>query len=59
MDRPGVLHVPEGSEKERKMEDTGVEVIRGAPTTPAVNGWVTVKQKKRSEENKNSANRRM
>ena len=28
----------EGSGEERKMEETGCEVIRGAPTTPAVKG---------------------
>ena len=36
MDRPGVCHVPEGSGEERKMEETGCEVICGAPTTPLV-----------------------
>ena len=36
MDRPGVRQVPEGSGEQRKMEETGCEVICGAPTTPAV-----------------------
>ena len=30
--------VPEGSGEQRKMEETGCEVICGAPTTPAVKG---------------------
>ena len=33
MDRPGVRQVPENSEEQRKMEETGYEVICGAPTT--------------------------
>ena len=33
MDRPGVRQVPEGSEEQRKMEETGCEVICGNPTT--------------------------
>ena len=36
MDRPGVRQVPEGSGEQRKMEETGCEVILGAPTTPTV-----------------------
>ena len=36
MDRPGVHKVPEGSGEQRKMEETGREVISGAQTTPAV-----------------------
>ena len=36
MDRPGVRQVPEGSSEQRKMEETGCEVIFGAQTTPAV-----------------------
>ena len=43
MDRPGVRQVPEGSGEQRKMEETGCEVIWGAPTTIAVKGWVKVK----------------
>ena len=36
MDRPGVGQVPEGSGEQRKMEETGCEIICGAPTTLAV-----------------------
>ena len=39
MDRPGVRKVPEGSGEHRKMEETeetGYEIIYGAPTTLAV-----------------------
>ena len=36
MERPGVRQVPKGSEEQRKMEETGGEVICGVPTTPAV-----------------------
>ena len=43
MDRPGVLEVPDGSKKQRKMEETGCEVIYGAPMTSAVKGLVKVK----------------
>ena len=38
MDRPGVRQVPEGSGEQGKMEDTGCEIICGAPTTLAVKG---------------------
>ena len=38
MDTPGVRQVSEGSEKQRKMEETGCEIIYGALTTPAVKG---------------------
>ena len=38
MDRPGVRQVPDGSGEQRKMEETGCEVICGAPTTLAVEG---------------------
>ena len=38
MDRPGVRQVPEGSGEQRKMEETGCEVICGAPTTLTVKG---------------------
>ena len=34
MDRPGVRQVPEGSGEQRKMEETGREIINSAPTTP-------------------------
>ena len=43
MDRPGVRQVPEDSREQRKMEETGCEVICGAPTTPVVKGKVKVK----------------
>ena len=45
MDRPGVRQVPEGSGKQRKIEETGCEVICGAPTILAVKGQVKVKVK--------------
>ena len=38
MDRPGVCQVPKGSEEQRKIEETGCEIIGGAPTTLAVKG---------------------
>ena len=38
MDRPGVRQVPEGSGEQKKMKETGCEVICGAPTTPVVKG---------------------
>ena len=39
MERPGVHQAPKGSgEQKKKMEVTDCEVIRGAPTTPAVKG---------------------
>ena len=38
MDRPGVRQVPEGSGEQGKMEETGREIICGAPTTLAVKG---------------------
>ena len=42
MDRPRLLRVPEGSgEQKKKMEETGCEVINGAPTTLAVKGQVS------------------
>ena len=36
MDKLGVRQVPEGSGEQGKMEETGCEIIRGAPTTLAV-----------------------
>ena len=36
MDKPGVRQVPECSGEQGKMEDTGCEIIFGAPTTLAV-----------------------
>ena len=38
MDRPGVRQVPVGSGEKRQMEETGREVICGAPTTPVIKG---------------------
>ena len=38
MDRPGVRQVAEGSGEQGKMEETGCEIICGAPTTLAVKG---------------------
>ena len=40
MDRPGVRQVPEGSGEQGKMEETGCEIICGAPMTVAVKGLV-------------------
>ena len=37
-DRPGVCQVPEGSEEQGNMEETGCKIICGAPTTLAVKG---------------------
>ena len=45
MDRPGVRQVPDSSGEHRKMEETGCEIICGAPTPPAVKGQVKVKAK--------------
>ena len=33
MNRPGIRQVPEGSGEQEKMEETGCEIICGAPTT--------------------------
>ena len=38
MDRPWVRQVPEGSREQGKVEETGCEIICGAPTTIAVQG---------------------
>ena len=38
MDIPAVRQVPEGSGEQRRMEETGCEVICDAPTTPAAKG---------------------
>ena len=43
MDRPGVRQVPEGSEEQGKMEETGCEVICGAPTTLADKEYMMLK----------------
>ena len=37
-DRPEVRQVPEGSGEQGKMEETGCEIICGAPTTLTVKG---------------------
>ena len=44
MDRPVVCQVPEGSGEERKMEETGCEVICGARTTLAEKGQAKVNE---------------
>ena len=41
MDRPGVRKVPEGGVEQGKTEETGCEVIPGAPMTPAAKGFST------------------
>ena len=38
MDRPGVCKVPEGSREQGKLEESGCEIICGAPTALAVEG---------------------
>ena len=38
MDRPGLRQVPEGNGEQESVEDTGCEIICGAPTTLAVKG---------------------
>ena len=38
MYRPGVRQVPDGSGEQEKMEETGCEIICGAPTTLTVEG---------------------
>ena len=42
MDRPGVRHVPEGSGEQKKMDETGCEIICDAPTTLAAKRQMTV-----------------
>ena len=44
MDRPGFRQISGGSGEWRKMEETGCEVIYGAPATPPVQGEVKVKK---------------
>ena len=44
MDTPRVEQVPEGSGEQRKLEETGCEVILGTPKTSAVKGSVKVKE---------------
>ena len=43
MDRPAIRQVPEGKAERIKSEETGCEVICGAPTAPAVKGQLKVK----------------
>ena len=38
MDRPGVRKVPKGSGEQGKMEETGCEIICGAPSTLSIKG---------------------
>ena len=38
MGRPGVCQVPEGSGEQLRMEETGCQIVCGAPTTVAVKG---------------------
>ena len=38
LDRPGVHQVPDGSGEQRKMEETGCEIICAAPMTLEVKG---------------------
>ena len=38
MDRTGVFQVPEGSEEQGEMEETGCAIICGAPMTLAAKG---------------------
>ena len=40
MDRPGVCQVPEGSGEKGKMEETGCEIISGAPMTLTIKGLI-------------------
>ena len=42
MDKPEVRQVPEGSVEQRKMEETGCEIICGAPMTIAVKGLMII-----------------
>ena len=43
IDRPGVRQVPEGSGEQGKMENTGLEIICGAPTTLSVKGLMMMR----------------
>ena len=38
IDRPGVRKVPKGSGEQGKMEETGCEIICGAPSTLSIKG---------------------
>ena len=42
MNGPGGRQVPEGSGEQKKMEETGCEIICGAPKTLAVKGQMTM-----------------
>ena len=44
-ERPGVRQVPEGSREQRKMEETGCEIICGAPITLMVKGQIIGKKR--------------
>ena len=44
---PGVRQNPEGSGEQGKMEETGCEVICGAPATLALKGKVREREKER------------
>ena len=50
MDRPGVRQVPEGSGERGNMEETGSEIICGAPTTLAVKGLMMMMMTKAGNE---------
>ena len=43
MDTPGVRQIPEGSGEQGKIEETGFEIICGAPTTLAVKSVQSLK----------------
>ena len=43
IDRPGVFQVPEGSREQGKIEQTGCEIICGAPMTLTVKGLMMMK----------------
>ena len=48
MDRPGVRKVSEGSREQGKLEETGCEIICGAPTSLAVKGQMRDELKARN-----------
>ena len=45
MNRPGVCQLPEGSGEQRKIEETGCDVICGAPKKPCSEGIGKLKVK--------------
>ena len=55
MDRPGVRQIPEGSGEQRKIEETGCEIICGASTTLAVRGLMTLMMMMISAQNRKLA----